>query len=233
MMTLKVEHISKSYKHNEALSPFSFETGPGQCVVLCGGNGAGKSTMIQILAGLSTPTTGNVMLDDINLGQAREHYVEHIGYMPDSFPAQPFISVQEMLAFYASYRPSASKDQVPAILERIGLMEKKDEIIKRLSKGMRQRLLFGQALLGSPRLLLMDEPTNGLDPYWINEFVRIVKEVQQTGTIVVLSTHMMDVAADLGDTIYFMKEGKVVQDFKRSEDNERTTLQLLDLHRNA
>ncbi|WP_266095241.1 AAA family ATPase [Gracilibacillus oryzae] len=90
--------------------------------------------------------------------------------------------------------------------------------------------MFGQALLGAPDLLLMDEPTNGLDPYWINEFVRIVKGVQTKGTTVIFSTHMMDVAADLGDIIYFMQEGKVVEEF--SGIGEETTLKLLQLHRN-
>lgn len=233
MITLQVDQVSKSFKNKVALSPLSFSAEAGQCIVLCGGNGAGKSTLIQILAALSVPTTGKVCLDDIQLDKNRETYVNQIGYMPDSFLAQQLMSVQEMLHFYASYRPNATKEQVASILERIGLKEKKDELIKNLSKGMRQRLLFGQALLGTPRLLLMDEPTNGLDPYWINEFIGIVKEVQQTGTTIIFSTHMMDVAAEVGNVIYFMKEGKVVKEFLGHEDKEKTTLQLLQLHRNV
>ncbi len=233
MTTLKVEQISKIYKNKEALHPLSFSVESGKCVVLCGGNGAGKSTLIQILAALSKPTTGSVILEGVDLAKNREAYVNQIGYMPDNFPAQQLMSVKEMLLFFASYRPDATKDQVEAILDRIGLHEKKDELIKNLSKGMRQRLLFGQALLGNPRLLLLDEPTNGLDPYWINEFVLIVKEVQGTGTTIVFSTHMMDVAAEVGDTIYFMKQGSVTEEFRRQQDIEQTTLQLLHLHRNA
>ncbi len=94
-------------------------------------------------------------------------------------------------------------------------------MIKNLSKGMRQRLLFGQALLGNPLLLLMDEPTNGLDPYWINEFINIVNEVKKSGTTIILSTHMMDVAAEVGDIIYFMKEGRIVHEFLHETDKEK------------
>lgn len=230
---LKVEEVSKVYQSKEALLPLSFTAEPGQCVVLCGGNGAGKSTLIQILAALSKPTAGHVVLDGIEMEKSRGNYVNRIGYMPDSFPAQQLMSVGEMLHFYASYRPDASKTQVEEILSRIGLIEKKDELIKNLSKGMRQRLLFGQALLGTPLLLLMDEPTNGLDPYWINGFINIVNEVKKTGTTIILSTHMMDVAAEVGDIIYFMKEGRIVHEFLHETDKEKTTLQLLKLHRSV
>jgi ABC-2 type transport system ATP-binding protein len=104
-------------------------------------------------------------------------------------------------------------------------------LVKNLSKGMRQRLLFGQALLGEPALLLLDEPTNGLDPFWVNMFVNLLKEMKESGTIIIFSTHMMDVAAEVGDHILFMKDGSVVKHIRNTGSKEETTLQLLQLHR--
>ncbi|HDW3058508.1 TPA: AAA family ATPase, partial [Bacillus cereus] len=100
-----------------------------------------------------------------------------------------------------------------------------------LSKGMRQRLLFGQAYLGNPKLLILDEPTNGLDPYWVDTFLKIIKTLKRNGTMIIFSTHMMDVAAEIGDQILFMKEGKVVQEIKNNGDLENVTLTLLQMHR--
>ena len=96
---------------------------------------------------------------------------------------------------------------------------------------MRQRLLFGQAYLGNPKLLILDEPTNGLDPYWVNTFLKIIKTLQRNGTMIIFSTHMMDVVAEIGDRILFMREGKVVQEIKNNGNLENVTLTLLRMHR--
>ena len=96
---------------------------------------------------------------------------------------------------------------------------------------MRQRLLFGQSILAKPSLLLLDEPTNGLDPYWVNQFIEILNEIKKNGTIIVFSTHMMDVAAETGDIILFMKQGKVIQTIENEASNEETTMKLMKLHR--
>ena len=107
----------------------------------------------------------------------------------------------------------------------------KGELVKRLSKGMRQRLLFGQSIIAKPKVLLLDEPTNGLDPYWVNQFVEILNQIKKGGTIIVFYTNMMDVAAETGDIILFMKQGKVIQTIKNENKTEQTTMNLLKLHR--
>ncbi|MFC3886273.1 ABC transporter ATP-binding protein [Bacillus songklensis] len=232
MTFIKVDSVSKKFGKKMALSSTSFQLQKGECVVLCGGNGAGKSTLLHILAAISKPTTGTVWLNNVHLQKNRQEYVSQIGYMPDDFFAQQMMTVQEFLSFYAAHRQVAEK-QIDEILQRIGLLEKKRELVKNLSKGMRQRLVFGQALLGSPLLLLLDEPTNGLDPFWVNEFVAILQEVKKSGTTIVFSTHMMDVAAEVGDTILFMKEGKIVKTIRNELDKEKTTIELLHLHRSV
>ncbi|AMQ20874.1 ABC transporter ATP-binding protein [Geobacillus sp. JS12] len=232
MTGLKVKGVSKVYKEKTALSPLSFQAEEGECIVLCGGNGAGKSTLLSILAGVLPPTDGTVTLHGVSLWREREQYLSYIGYMPDEFQAPPMMTVWEFLSYYASLR-KVPWEQVEETLRDIGLEAQKHEWIKRLSKGMRQRLLFGQSLLGHPALLLLDEPTNGLDPFWIDRFIDILNQRKNEGTIIIFSTHMMDVAADAGDMILFMKNGAVVQRIKATdgESKEQTVWQLLALHR--
>ncbi|WP_172418809.1 ABC transporter ATP-binding protein [Geobacillus sp. FSL W8-0032] len=232
IMGLKVGKVTKKYKQKLALLSVSLQVDRGECLVLCGGNGAGKSTLLQILAGVLSPTTGTVTLDGVSLHEHREAYISQIGYMPDDFHARSMITVQEFLAFYASLR-NASAAQVEEILHDIGLEKHKKEWIKQLSKGMRQRLLLGQALLGEPTLLLLDEPTNGLDPFWIDQFIDMLKKRKKKGGIIVFSTHMMDVAAEVGDHILFMKNGEIVKQIDTSHvcDKEKMIVQLLNWHR--
>ncbi|MEK4181241.1 ABC transporter ATP-binding protein [Aeribacillus sp. FSL K6-1121] len=230
MTTLQVSDVSKKYKTKVVLSSMSLEAKKGECIVLCGGNGAGKSTLLRILAGISKPSSGDIVLNNISLIKNRKNYIEQIGYMPDDFHAQQFMTLQEFLSFYAKLR---KKDQssVKDILKKIGLEEFKRELVKNVSKGMRQRLLLGQALLGNPKLLLLDEPTNGLDPFWIDQFVNLIKEQKMKGTIIIFSTHMMDVAAEAGDQILFIKEGSIIDHMKNTIHKEKTALQLLRLYR--
>ncbi|MCM3736569.1 ABC transporter ATP-binding protein [Bacillus cytotoxicus] len=230
MTLLQVNEVSKEYKGKQALSHFSLQVDEGACIVLCGGNGAGKSTLLHILAGISKPTEGTIVLNGIPLHENRNKYVAQIGYMPDDFHAQEMMTVHEFLSFYGVLRKVKQK-QIQDILEKIGLSEKRDELVKHLSKGMRQRLVFGQALLGNPKLLLLDEPTNGLDPFWVNAFVEVLQDIKKKGTIVIFSTHMMDVAAEIGDCILFMKDGIVTNHIEHKGSKEEKTLHLLQLHR--
>ncbi|MBO9129376.1 ABC transporter ATP-binding protein [Bacillus sp. 165] len=232
MTLLQISQVSKKYKTKQALSSFSFQAAKGTCVVLCGGNGAGKSTLLHILAGTLKSSSGTVVLQDIELCKDRNAYVSQIGYMPDDFHAQQMMTVQEFLSFYAKLRKTEEK-HIQEVLEKVGLAEKKKELVKHLSKGMKQRLLFAQACIGKPKLLLLDEPTNGLDPFWVNAFVEILLQLKREGTIIVFSTHMMDVAAEVGDHILFMKDGAVTQCIEGAGSKEDKTLHLLHLHRQA
>ncbi|KEK23332.1 ABC transporter ATP-binding protein [Bacillus gaemokensis] len=230
MTILQIDRICKQYKKKTALFPTSLKGRAGECIVLCGGNGAGKSTFLDILAGISSPTSGIVKLQGIELHKDRKQYVTEIGYMPDDFHAQQTMTVQEFLSFYGAFR-KVGKERIQEVITLIGLEGKQSESLHRLSKGMRQRLLFGQAWLANPKLLLLDEPTNGLDPYWVNEFVTLLKDIKRSGTIIVFSTHMMDVAAEVGDVVLFMNEGKVTKEIRNDGNTEKLILQLLKLHR--
>jgi len=186
MTALIVDGVSKVYKKKTALHPCSFEANEGTCVVLCGGNGAAKSTLPQIIAGILHPTTGKSSINKKEMKYAREKYLEEIGFMPEDFHAQEMMTVEEFHRFYGSLR-KVKTERINEVMTLIGLENKKGELVKSLSKGMRQRLLFGQSILAKPPVLLLDNPTNGLDPYWVNQFITILNEIKKNGTIIIFS----------------------------------------------
>jgi ABC-2 type transport system ATP-binding protein len=121
---------------------------------------------------------------------------------------------------------------VEEVISVLGLDGKKNEMIRHLSKGMRQRLLFGQAWMGNPLVLILDEPTNGLDPYWIDVFIKLVNAIKRKGTTILFSTHMMDVAAEVADQVIFMENGAQVFSLKNEHDNVKQFMdKLLHLYR--
>jgi ABC-2 type transport system ATP-binding protein len=230
-MILEIQGVSKVFKKKTALQHFSLTVAQGECIALCGGNGAGKSTLLDILAGISAPSTGTVKLNRIDLSTNRKKYITSIGYMPDEFFAQENMTVTEFLTFYGRFR-NVSNHRIQEVLQTIGLENKQNERLKHLSKGMRQRLLFGQAWLAEPTVLILDEPTNGLDPYWINVFVSLLKKIKQSGTAIIFSTHMMDVASEAADRILFMENGAQTEIIKNDgQDSEAFMFNLLNHYR--
>lgn len=228
---LEIKSASKVFKKKIALHPFSLKVAAGECIALCGGNGAGKSTLLHILAGISSPGEGTVIIEDVDLLKNRKKYVSLIGYMPDEFYAQETLTVQEFLCFYGSFR-NIPQTRIMEVIRILGLEEKKHEMVKHLSKGMRQRLLFGQAGAATPAVLILDEPTNGLDPYWIDVFITLLKDIKNSGSTIIFSTHMMDVASEVADRVLFMEDGKLVTMLKNDHLNtNKFMVDLLHLYR--
>ncbi|WP_110113156.1 ABC transporter ATP-binding protein [Bacillus sp. CGMCC 1.16541] len=228
-----VDSVSKSYKHHHALTPLTFTATSGECIVLCGGNGAGKSTLLSLLSGSASLSSGQIRLDDISLEKNRHQYLQRVSFMPDDFHAQGYLKVKEFLSFYAKIR-KISKERVEEVLHIVGLKDKQDVLVHQLSKGMKQRLLLGQALLPKSNVILLDEPTNGLDPYWITRFIEIIQQIKREGSIVIFSTHMMDVAAELASRVLFLDSGHVVKVVKNTyKHHQDFTLDLLKWHREA
>lgn len=232
MTALVITEVAKLFKRKTALHPFSITVNEGECIALCGGNGAGKSTLLHILAGISEPSTGTITINGIDLTKNRKGYLTLIGYMPDEFNAQETLTVTEFLTFYAAMLKTPEQ-QVQEGIRIVGLQEKKNEQIKHLSKGMRQRLLFGQAWIRQPKVLILDEPTNGLDPYWIDIFIDLLNQLKKSGTTIIFSTHMMDVAAETADRVIFMEDGKQTSILENSYENPHVfTEELLQFYRN-
>jgi heme ABC exporter ATP-binding subunit CcmA len=217
---LQVQDVHKIIKGHTIVQSINMTLFPGQVVALCGGNGAGKSTIIRMIVGLSQPSKGTILVNGMEWKKDRERYAQHIGYMPDDYQFGNALSAIETLTFWAKLR-GVEKEQVLETLEWVGLEEVKNKSVSAFSKGMRQRLLFAQALLSRPPLLVLDEPTNGLDPYWMDSFVSLVKGSKEKGHTVIFSTHQLHVAEAIADRVIFLRSGKIIQEGTTEEFREK------------
>lgn len=208
---LELHHIRKDIRGRTIVHPFDYRLPKGNVLALCGGNGAGKSTILRMIAGISGITSGVIKLCGRTWREDRRAYSSSMGYMPDDFQFGQSLTAGETLEFYAALRGKEATGRIGPILEEVGLTDVKGKKVSSFSKGMRQRLLFAQALLGEPELLVLDEPTNGLDPYWLQAFVELVNKRKQRGQSVVFSTHHLEAAELSADHVILLHEGRVRQ----------------------
>ncbi len=203
-----VDRVTKIIRQQTIVREASLVAEQGEALALCGPNGAGKSTLIRMIAGIAQPTHGTVTVAGYSWKRNRREYARQIGYMPDDYRFGNRLSARESLAFWAALRGVPNR-RVDELLEEVGLAEAARKPASSLSKGMRQRLLFAQALLARPPVLVLDEPTNGLDPYWLETFVRLVRAVKAAGHTVIFSTHQLEVAEALADRTVLIDRGVV------------------------
>ncbi|MED4603770.1 ABC transporter ATP-binding protein [Paenibacillus validus] len=208
---LHLQGVKKDIGGQPIIHSLDMQVDRGQVLALCGGNGAGKSTILRMIVGILQPTHGTIEVNGLSWKESRKAYAEQIGYMPDDYLFGQGLSAEETLAFWASLR-KVSPSRVHETLTLVGLADVKNKPVTSFSKGMRQRLLFAQALLAKPPLLVMDEPTNGLDPYWMDSFVDLVRYAKQEGHAVIFSTHQLQVAEAAADHVVFLKEGRIVEE---------------------
>ncbi|MFJ9500739.1 ABC transporter ATP-binding protein [Brevibacillus centrosporus] len=208
---LQIQQATKKIADKVIVQPFDLQIQPGEVVALCGGNGAGKSTILRMIVGILSLTSGKISLNGKTHVEQRVDYLEQIGYMPDHFNFAAGLTARETIRFYAALRgkPVEVADNA---LRAVGLEEVKNKRVTQFSKGMQQRLLFAQAILAKPALVVLDEPTNGLDPYWMDAFVDLVRDLKQAGQSVLFSTHQLQVADTVADRAIFLMNGHVVRD---------------------
>lgn len=206
---LKIDNVSKTVKKKQLLEPFSYELNKGKILALCGGNGAGKSTLIRMIVGLFQATTGTITLNGLQQKEHRQLYKEQFGYMPDNFTFQKEMTAKETIQFYARIK-NIDQATYENVIKEVGLFEKLQEQVGNFSKGMNQRLLLAQALLARPNFLILDEPTNGLDPYWIDRLATILLEAKEKGQTIIFSTHDLHIAEEVADEVLFLSNGKVI-----------------------
>lgn len=203
---------SKHYGSHRALDSVDLELRAGECVALAGHNGAGKSTLIKLVLGLTRPTHGQVRLLGHDAASRAAARLRHdIGYLPETVALHPAMTGAETLAFYARLKRQPLARNA-ALLRRVGIADAAHRRVGGYSKGMRQRLALAQALLGHPRILLLDEPTTGLDPASRLMFYDIVHELRDAGATVLLSTHALAEIAHHVDRVVVMKRGNKVAD---------------------
>lgn len=203
---VQVVGVDKVIKKQKLVENINLNIGAGSIVGLCGGNGAGKSTVLRMIAGIMQPTAGEITVGGLQWKKDRKPFSQQIGYMPDDFRFSHGLTAAEALSFWAALR-RVPLSRVDEVLEIVGLEDKRNKQVHTFSKGMRQRILFAQAMLGKPPLLIMDEPTNGLDPYWMNEFVRLLQNIRREGHTVLFSTHQLDIAEEVADYVVFLNNG--------------------------
>lgn len=210
---LTLSQVSKHYGAQKAVNAVDLTLQAGECVGLAGHNGAGKSTIMKLILGLIRPDSGNVLLFGENLsGSLKTADIRRqIGYLPETVALHPSLTGKETLDFYAKLKGTDLAHN-HALLERVGIAQSANKRVGAYSKGMRQRLALAQALLGEPKLLLLDEPTTGLDPASRQMFYQIINELKQQGATVLLSTHALAELDGHADRIIVMKNGHKVAD---------------------
>ncbi len=212
-MSIFVEDITKIYGTQRALDQVSFSIKEGEIVGLLGPNGAGKSTLMKIITCFIPPTSGNVSVCGFNIFENPLEVRRNIGYLPEHNPLYLEMYVREFLEFIAGIYELGkhTKSRVEEMIELIGLQKEANKKIGQLSKGYRQRVGIAQALIHNPKVLILDEPTTGLDPNQLEEIRSLIKKVGET-KIVMLSTHVMQEVEAICSRAIIINSGKIVAD---------------------
>lgn len=209
MSIITVENVRKTYNGHPVLDGIDLAVPEGKCVALIGHNGAGKTTLMKLILGLARPTSGRLEVLGVDPATADKSFRRQLGFLPENVAFHDELTGAHTLAFYARLK-GLSAACCPEILERVGLSFAATRRVKTYSKGMRQRLGLAQALLGTPRLLLLDEPTTGLDPVLRHEFFQIIRQLAAAGTTVILSSHILTELEARTDLAAIMRQGRLV-----------------------
>ena len=201
---LTASQLSKTFGNFTAVNKVDIHINAGEMIALAGHNGAGKSTLMKMLLGLLTPTSGSISINGHGATSLAARQL--IGYLPETVALYPNMTGFETLDFFADLK-HVSRERNRELLTRVGIIEAAKKRVGTYSKGMRQRLALAQALLGQPKILLLDEPTTGLDPASRADFYRILDELRTQGTAILLSSHALAELADQADRIVIMKSG--------------------------
>lgn len=209
-MELKLTELTKSFGSVNAVDHVSYTLGRGVYGLL-GVNGAGKTTLMRMLTTLVKPTSGAITLDGKDIFELDRSYRNLLGYLPQEFGVYPEFTVEDYLLYIASIkglRPAAAKERVKALLQQVGLTKARSKKMKTLSGGMKRRAGIAQAMLNDPKILILDEPTAGLDPNERIRFRNLISELA-SDRIVLLSTHIVSDIESIADEILLMKDGTI------------------------
>lgn len=209
---LRIENLQKTYGNYHALDGLTMEVPGGALYGFVGPNGAGKTTTIKIITGLLMPDSGSVRIGDVDALRFPRQLKNMIGYVPDHFGVYDNLKVSEYMEFFAScygLEGLKSRKRCHALLEQVGLEDKLDFFVDGLSRGMKQRLCLARSLIHDPSVLIMDEPTAGLDPRTRLEFRSILKELHEMGKTVLISSHLLEELSELCTHIGIIDSGKM------------------------
>jgi len=211
---IEAEGLTKYFGNFAAIADVSFTIRKGEVVAFLGPNGAGKSTTMKVLTGYLAPSSGVARIAGHNMADDRLSGSRHLGYLPENGPLYPDMTPRGLLAFFATARglpPAQRKARIDAVVESCALGSVIGKPVGKLSRGYRQRLGMAQVLLHEPDVLILDEPTAGLDPNQIHEVRETIRHLGQDRTIL-LSTHILQEVEAMADRVLFINEGKLIFD---------------------
>ena len=216
---IQIDNLNRFYGDLLAVNDVSFKIGNGEVVGLLGHNGAGKTTIMKMITGFLEPSSGHITVDGLKIGEDTNLIQKRIGYLPENCPVWPDMTVIDYLEYQATLHkisPEAIPDLVGKAISKTALKEKETSTIQTLSRGYRQRVGVAQALLHNPDIIILDEPTNGLDPTQILHMRDLIKDLAKTSTIIV-STHVLQEVQAVCERVLIMRSGKLVVDSKISD----------------
>lgn len=211
-MSISIKNITKIYGEQKALNHVSFEINEGEIVGFLGPNGAGKSTMMKIITGYLPQTEGEVKVMGLEMAEDSLELKQQIGYLPEHNPLYLEMYVWEFLEFAANLTGVKNKkERITEVIELVGLGKEQNKVIESLSKGYRQRVGLAHAILHDPKVLILDEPTTGLDPNQIVDIRNLIREIGKNKTVM-LSTHIMQEVEAICSRVIIINEGNIVAD---------------------
>jgi len=231
-MSIKISNLSKVYGEQKAVDEINLEINKGEILGFLGPNGAGKSTTMKIITGYLPPTSGSATINSIDVVENPAEAKRIIGYLPEHNPLYLDMYVHEFLEFIGKLhgmRGRRLKDRVEEMIRLCGLTQEQNKLLGSLSKGYRQRVGLAQALIHDPEILILDEPTTGLDPNQIIEIRKLIKKVSKEKTVI-FSTHILQEVEALCDRVAIINKGKIVAndrvDVLTSMKNEKTKVEI-------
>lgn len=205
-MSLRVENLTKNYGSQKAIDSLSFEVKKGEIVGFLGPNGAGKSTTMKILTGNTSASTGEAFVNDFQVDRDILSVKRSVGYLAEHNPLYLEMYVKEFLSFVADVHGIKDSNRIQEVIEQVGLEREQHKKIAQLSKGYRQRVGLAQAIIHNPEVLILDEPTTGLDPSQLVEIRNLIKEIGKDKTVL-FSTHIMQEVENLCDRVIVLSRG--------------------------
>lgn len=209
---IEVKNVTKKYGKTVAVDNISFTINEGEIIGLLGPNGAGKSTTMNMLTGFIEQTEGEIIIDGYNMLKKPKKAKREIGYMPEGVPLYTDLTVKEFVTYMAQIKNvdrKLRKEKVEKIIEQTGLKDVENKLTRNLSRGYKQRVSMAGALVGEPKILILDEPTVGLDPKQITEIRNLIKELGKTHTIII-SSHILSEISQICSKVIIINKGKIV-----------------------
>ena len=209
---IQVENITKRYGTFTAVNKINFEIEEGEVIGFLGPNGAGKSTTMNMITGFIEPTSGRILIDGYDISKKPKKAKKQIGYMPEGVPLYSDLTVKEFVTYMAELKGVAKKEKkamVQKAIEATGLADVQEQLTRNLSRGYKQRVSMAGALVSNPKVIILDEPTVGLDPKQVTEIISLIKELGKEHTVI-LSSHILSEVSQICNRVIIINKGKIV-----------------------